>query len=93
MNRATQRSVKRAPRRMSGSRGGQSDRRILSRQGSDSNDSDVLKTTALSVVYADRDPNRADSDRVIRSRELRAERGPVWARVRLLVPVGKGGVQ
>lgn len=63
-------------------RGSRFDGRILSQQGSVSNDSDVLKTTPLSVVFTDRDPNRADSDRVIRSRELPAERGPVRACVR-----------
>ena len=79
MNKATRRSLQEAPRLMSGSRGGQSDRRIVSREGSASNDPDAIQTRALTYYQRSLGPEKADSAAGARLRDQRPGRRPVWA--------------
>lgn len=78
VNKRTQRPGQGELRLMSGSRGGQSDARIVSHGGSASNDSDAIQTRALDVVHPADGPKKADLAQDAEARDQRPGRGPVW---------------
>lgn len=83
MKRPTQRPWRGELRRCSGSRGGQSDRRILETAGSSANSGQGIQSRRLTPYQRSLGPERADVGRLAPGSATSPPCGPVWARVRV----------
>lgn len=81
MKRSTQRPCRGELRRCSGSRGGQSDRRILETAGSAANSGQAIQSQRLTAHRPSLGPEKADLGRLAPGSATSPPCDPVWARV------------